>query len=753
MKKLLFFVTVLVALSCLFSLGISAAEPSSSDEFGEVTIVDALSGRTDFGYSEGDTARVVLKIPGTETYVTYPTYYIVNGINKDNGYQADDDFSSLVTATGIAFDASCVIRIEFPSVFNKFSGNYFAIADMTSIKYMKFGKNMDTLFSFKGNKSLETVVIEDNFDEGASLNITSSAFENCISLKNLDLPVQWTSMGERAFAGCTSLVTIDIGSRVGAIGTAAFLSCTALTTVNIPEDNVIVEVKHRAFDDCAALTGTLNFNKVTTIGTYAFRNTAKNEGCALILKFPSIVTLGGTSGDTHVFSYSPGIKEIYLGAGLKNMSHNTFTNCTGLEKIEMAGVDPSRTTFPSYTFDGCSSLKAFSIPEGITALPQRMFRNCTSLTAVYLPSTLVKIDSGSQDHATFANCTSLYFVSEPFTFTSDADIPAKPDVYYFPEGLEVITGGEVFKKCESLNKTLVFGEKVTSITNAWAFEAGINNPTLENIVFLGDMVDVSTSSNSYWKFTGKIYFANPADCSAADVNFKNLDTRVVFCFGEGNTTHLRELSQSVEATCELPKMVADFCFCGQFIPGTEVTDGVPLGHSYTGAVTYLFTSVTENGQRCTVCTNNCGKDLIEVLAPVYTELGFSANTFDTTKYSVTNGYRIDTVSLKLYEAEKGVTLKLGFGFNAADSFTDGEVTVDSFKLKAEVANQDKGVNFDYHDFVISYTDDRYLDSNIIVGVYVVEKSGDTQSTYFINRNYEDGVNGFESVSYNSIVSK
>jgi HK97 family phage major capsid protein len=37
-KKILLFVTIVAVLACLFALSISAAEPSNSDEFGEVTI-------------------------------------------------------------------------------------------------------------------------------------------------------------------------------------------------------------------------------------------------------------------------------------------------------------------------------------------------------------------------------------------------------------------------------------------------------------------------------------------------------------------------------------------------------------------------------------------------------------------------------------------------------------------------------------------------------------------------------------------
>ena len=422
------------------------------------------------------------------------------------------------------------------------------------------------------------------------------------------------------------------------------------------------------------------------------------------------------------------------------MTLNNYNNCKRLTVVEMAGVAPG-FSFTSYTFRDCG-IESFCIPEGVTALPDRMFENCSSLSAVYLPSTLTAIYSGGNNFATFYRCTSLYFVNEPFT--SD-NIPEEPEVYFFPAGLTLLQS-ETFDGSR-LNDVVVFPAGVTELTSGFTFEGCTSKSGTPTVVFLGDMTSVVIRT---WGVS-KVYFCNPADVDAASAGASN-DGRLVFCFAEGNTSHVKALSKSTDATCELPSMVADYCFCGQFIPGSEVTEGTPLGHNYTGAISYAFTTVYENGEKCTVCVNNCGKDLVEVLAPVYTELGYSACTFGTDKYSITNGYKIDRESLALYEETKGVTIKLGFAFNAANDFTSGEVTLDSFKLKAEVNNQYNGIAFDYHDFIISYSDSTHLNDNVIVAAYVVEKGENGETVTFINRGYENGVNGFEAVSYNSIVN-
>ena len=743
MKKRILFLMALAVLCCLFAVNAFAAEPSTSDEFGEVTIITdsaKISARNDYGYAEGEDCRVVLQIPDTQTYITYPMYYCF-GVRNDGQYgmQPTPDFANLNEATGYNFTITSVIRLEIPNYFTAVSTNYTQTNQMANLKYIKLNENFIYIHSsaFSRLANLETVEFEENNSGEVSFSISSKAFEFS-SIKNIVLPSQVTYIGERCFEG-SALESITFGARVEATGTAAFIDCKSLKTVIVPENNSLVTVSHRSFENCQSLTGEINFSNVTFIDSKAFYKCATNEDTYLVLRFPSIVNVG-SSGDNHIFTDS-GVAEIYYGPNIAKMTLNNYNNCKRLTVIEMAGVAEG-FGFSSYTFRDCTALKSFCIPEGVTALPEKMFENCSSLGAVYLPSTLTAIKSRDNSFATFYRCTSLYFVNEPFT--SD-NIPEEPEIYFFPSGLTEVWS-EAFDGSR-LNEVLVFPAGVTELTSGYTFEGCTSKSGTPTVVFLGDMTSVVIRT---WGVS-KVYFCNPADVDAASAGASN-DSRLVFCFAEGNTSHIKAQSKSTEATCELPKMVADYCFCGQFIPGTETTEGTPLGHNYTGAISYAFTTVYENGEKCTVCLNNCGKDLVEVLATVYTELGFSASTFGE-RYSVTNGYKIDRQSLALYEEAKGVTVKLGFAFNAAEGFTDGEVTLDSFKLKAEVNNQYNGVAFDYHDFIISYSDNTHLNDNIIVAAYVVEKGQDGETVYFINRSYEDGVNGFEAVSYSSIVNK
>jgi len=748
-KKALLFVTVLAMLACLFALSVSAAEPSTSDDFGEVTILDHadITKRNDYGYSTGDTAKIVVNVPNTDTYLTYPTYYFFDiRYNSGEGDQPVPNFTAINTATGYEFNLDSIVRLELPNAFSGVSTNFSKSNSFVNLKYLKMGANMRILHSgaFKNLAKLETVIFEDNDNAQATLSLGYSAFGLCTALTEFTFPAHLTYLGERALEDCTSLKTVTINARLDAIGTASFLNCTALETVIIPEDNSITRIKHRAFDNCKALTGTYVFNNVTHIESSAFKSCSTNDGTYLSVSFPAIVDFGCTGGDSHVFSDS-GVCEVSLGENLASLSLNSFTRAKSLWRIEFEGCAEG-FEFKGYTFEDCSALKAVSLPEGITTLPSRMFKYCSSLTAVYIPSTVTKIDSGDNDHATFKGCSNLYFVAEPFTYKTESEIPTEPAVYKFPSGIVTINS-EAFDNSR-INDVVVLPKGLTSLTQGFTFEGCTSASGTPTVVFLGDMTTVNVKT---WGVS-KIYFCNPADVDYASAGATN-DKRMVFCYAEGNAEHLKELSDSREATCESPKITADFCFCGQFIPGTEVTEGDALGHNYTGKITYTLGGIMEEGTKCTVCVNNCGKDSIEVIPPVYVALGYSKNTFSNAPYSFVSGYDINRDALKIHEEEKGITIKLGFAFNSAETFTDGEVSLDSFALKAEVNNQTTDREFGRHEFVISYTSEEHLAKDIVIGAYAVEIDAEkNKSYYFINRSEDTtvGVNGFATVNYNGI---
>ena len=678
-KKLLLLTVLVIALSCLFAIGVSAAEPSSSDEYGEITLItdnDAINNKDDYGYAEGDHARVVVKVPGTETYLTYPAHYIFDfrddGANK-YGWQPVLNMDYLKNATGLEYDATSIIRLEIPNYFTAVSTTYSKLQTCTSMKSVYMQSNMWLIHgkAFAYLPALESVVFEGSTDSEARSVVLS----------------------ERSFDTCPELKTVVLPANLEATGTASFLSCKKLTTVTVPENNRITTISHRSFDECESLTGTIEFDSVINIESYAFRNCAKNEGCELILKFPVVQVVGVGGGDAHVFSGSSGLKEIYLGSSMKQMALNSFNNCTSLEKIQIDAVAEG-FSFPSYTFRFCSALKAFSIPEGITALPQRMFEYCTNLKAVYLPSTLTEINSGSNDFATFKACTNLYFVDKPFTFTSDADIPAEPEIYYFPSGLNKITD-EAFDNSR-LNNVVVLPVGVTSLTQGFTFEGCTSSNGKPTVVLMGDMQALEVRG---WSVNA-IYFCNKNDVDATSAGLSGSQT-VYFCNAEGNTNHLQEKIVETPATCTLNEGTHKLCFCGFAMESTDKEGGQKaLGHTSEGATAVVYFPLLngapnyfENAHSKYNCTR-CLEEQDNVISDSALFVGDRGYSYEEEGTSVLYRLHVNVENIKAYSGafRYGIIVS-GAPSTAPITLVDGKITYGNKTLVFEMQNVDYEFSF------------------------------------------------------------
>ena len=204
-----------------------------------------------------------------------------------------------------------------------------------------------------------------------------------------------------------------------------------------------------------------------TIGgiTYSFDGstayvTNANKSCALeTVIIPETVT--DSNGKTYTvkeikqeaFLDNTTIKYVSIPATITKIYASAFRGCKGLVFVEFKN-DPSKnttlTTADWGVFKDCTALKAVSLPDRMTVIPDRCFNGCTALTAVYLPANLYQI-KGNQgnNQAAFYNSPNLYFVQNPFEvrdafgnfYTAETfNMPARPNVYFFPETLKLLSG-------------------------------------------------------------------------------------------------------------------------------------------------------------------------------------------------------------------------------------------------------------------------------------------------------------------------
>ena len=481
---------------------------------------------------------------------------------------------------------------------------------------------------------------------------------------------------------------------------------------------------------------------------FAFVNgkTGKTYGIDNIveLDFPEgIETIG-----TFVAYNRKSLKKVTIPYSVKSIGSVGFQNATSLEEcVFEGGGNPELTVIGGYMFGGCSSLKAFSMPDSVTTLAGvAQFGYCTSLTALYFSKNLTTIESGAQTNATFDGCTNLYFVNNPFT-TSDTAEP-KPHIYYFPKNLSSISKECIFRGAKNLNDVLVFGEGTTSVTGNFIFQHSPKN----TVVFLGDMVSVDST---YWG-TATLIFANKADKSASDIATLKTSQKIYYCYAEGNTNHLAEKTISVDASCGVDAGVATYCFCGYEI-SKDAVPGTALSHDYdylnnldAKLVSIIYANYSQKGVKTVTCAN-CKKDGQEDVAPLFDSLGYSAP--ENGNGGVALGYLVNNAAIDEYEAYTGKSVKYGVFAVLQEKLGDGDVfaqdgTVASGAITAEIST---APNIAFEIKVTGFTSEQ-KDVKIAMGAYVALTDGQTAEYSYMQAYAPNQGEKYSFASFNDIVN-
>ena len=235
------------------------------------------------------------------------------------------------------------------------------------------------LTAFQDCTSLRKLEIQ----EGVEF-INQYAFSGCSGLEKVVLPASTAkSIGTawHSFSHCTGLRKAVLPEGVQRIPDSMFMNCASLTEINIPDSVTMIE--RYAFLGCRNLKQVTLGPNVKTIGDGAFSGT----GCQLV--FPDGLPDGYRyqdgilyNGSTLVSCVAPPDGHCVIPPDVKVISDFAFAMCTGLTEIRVPeGVE----VIHRGAFSGCTALKHIELPKSLKGIGPQAFSGCNSLPELKLP--------------------------------------------------------------------------------------------------------------------------------------------------------------------------------------------------------------------------------------------------------------------------------------------------------------------------------------------------------------------------------
>lgn len=132
---------------------------------------------------------------------------------------------------------------------------------------------------FMGCSLLENIKLGIN-----TRSVLGSAFQDCISLKSMDLSYV-TELGLNAFMGCSAMTEVIFNDDLQNINNGSFQNCSSLDNVKLPKN--LLRIGGGAFNTCSGITSEIEIpESVTTIEYFAFTRCSNVKSYKLLSKIP-----------------------------------------------------------------------------------------------------------------------------------------------------------------------------------------------------------------------------------------------------------------------------------------------------------------------------------------------------------------------------------------------------------------------------------------------------------------------------------
>lgn len=215
--------------------------------------------------------------------------------------------------------------------------------------------------------------------------IGENAFKSATNLESVTLPEGLAIIGNEAFYK-SGVKTVSLPSTLSSMGASAFRECVNLQGIVLPD--ALKDIAEYSFCGCSNLKTVSFGNQIASIENNAFDHTGVEN-----VVFPnSVKTIG-----VQAFANCPMLKSIIINDASVSVKLGAFYNCVNLENVNLGNAvydigdidgDVYRT---KGVFEGCTNLKAISLPSSLSVVGFRAFLGCSKLYDVQLPNTITTI--------------------------------------------------------------------------------------------------------------------------------------------------------------------------------------------------------------------------------------------------------------------------------------------------------------------------------------------------------------------------
>ena len=273
----------------------------------------------------------------------------------------------------------------------------------------------------------KTIPLASNIDFGSKILSHTVNNNECI----IEFEGKFTRIPDRAFLNTKiNSNQINIPNTVTSIGSYAFYNTAICGPLYIP--NSVTEIGEGAFENCMNLNFLSLQSNLKRIGNRAFK-ACRFSGR---LTIPNSVT---EIGDYAFYDCNRFDKDLILSENLKKIGSYAFAGCKKFSEGNLT-IPNSVTEIGDGAFSDCSSFrKELKLSENLTKIGKQAFMNCNFLSGnLTIPNSVTEIGEGA-----FSNCFSFNGLTLSNKLTK--------------------IGNQAFMNCNSLSGNLTIPNSVTEI--------------------------------------------------------------------------------------------------------------------------------------------------------------------------------------------------------------------------------------------------------------------------------------------------